>query len=429
MVQAIGTMCSGLPAYVSIIVLGGNIVKTSRSDGACRIFASLVRLRRQWVWGCRVWLLACTTLYAQDLPRFREHVISSELKYGYQLVAVDLNKDSKKDLIAVDERATELAWFENQHPTWERHVLVGNVPRPLNADCWDTDADGIPEVVLAYHFETDPNKSVGNVVILKSGQNVRQPWKATEIDRVPTAHRVRWIDPEGNGKKVLLVAPMVGVRFPPAQEDPVPIYLYRPNEWKRETLSAEPRGVLHAIVPVNWDGSARQHLLTACYLGLHRFAFNDGKWLATPISRGDPRPWPLCGSSEVRLGHLGNSRFLAAIEPWHGNQLVIYLPEGESWQRLVIEDKMENGHALAVGDLNGDGRDEIVCGFRGKGYKLSIYQAVDSRGERWQSTVLDNGGIAAADCVVGDFSGDGKPDIACIGASTHNLKLYENTGK
>ena len=37
--------------------------------------------------------------------------------------------------------------------------------------------------------------------------------------------------------------------------------------------------------------------------------------------------------------------------------------------------------------------------------------------------------IAAADCIVADFTGDGKPDIACIGASTHNVKLYENTGR
>jgi len=404
-------------------------VKTSRSNTVRRAFVSLTQLLRQSVWLGLLWLLACTTLHAQDLPRFREHVISNDLKYGYQLVAADLNKDGKKDLIAVDERATELVWFENQPPTWERHVLAQDVPRPLNTDCWDTDADGIPEVVLAYHFETDPNKSVGNVVLLKSTQDVRQPWTAREIDRVPTAHRVRWIDPEGNGTKVLLVAPMVGVRFPPAYEDPVPIYLYRLGEWKRQTLSTEPRGVLHAIVPVSWEGSARQQLLTACYLGLHRFEFNDGKWVATLISKGDPRPWPLCGSSEVRLGHLGDNRFLAAIEPWHGNQLVVYLPQGQSWKRLVLDDKMNNGHALAVGDLNGDGRDEIVCGFRGKGCKLSIHQAEDSQAQRWQSTVLDDGGIAAADCVVGDFAGDGKPDIACIGASTHNLKLYENMGK
>jgi hypothetical protein len=95
----------------------------------------------------------------------------------------------------------------------------------------------------------------------------------------------------------------------------------------------------------------------------------------------------------------------------------------------MIEDRMDNGHALAVGDLDGDGRDEIVCEFRGKGCPLSIYQAVDAKGEHCRKTVLDDGGIAAADCVIEDFTGDGKPDIVCIGASTGNLKLYENLGK
>jgi hypothetical protein len=372
-------------------------------------------------------LLAGFHLAAQDLPHFREHVVTKEVKFGYQLIAADLNKDGKKDLIAIDERATEVAWFEN--PTWERHVLVTNVPRPLNAACYDIDGDGIPEIVLAYHFETSPEQSVGNLVVLTHGNDVRQPWASQEIDRVPTAHRVRWIDPVGNGKKVLLLGPMVGKRFPPVEGDPVPIYLYRPGTWERQMISNEPRGVLHAINPVNWQGGRRQQLLAASYAGIQRLEFKEGKWVSTLVTRGDPRPWPLCGSSEVRLGHLGTQRILVAIEPWHGNQVVVYVPQGEEWKRVVIEDKMENGHGLAVGDLNGDGRDEIVAGFRGKSFQLSIYQAEDENGEHWRKTVLDDGGIAAADCVIEDFTGDGKPDIAAIGASTGNVKLYENVGK
>src|SRR5690242_21605656 len=112
-----------------------------------RAASPLMRLGRTMACGWLVSLLADVRLPAQDLPRFREQVISKAAKFGYQLVAADLNGDGKKDLIAVDERATEVAWFEN--PTWERHVLVTNAPRPLNAACWDIDGDGVPEVVLA----------------------------------------------------------------------------------------------------------------------------------------------------------------------------------------------------------------------------------------------------------------------------------------
>ena len=85
---------------------------------------------------------------------------------------------------------------------------------------------------------------------------------------------------------------------------------------------------------------------------------------------------------------------------------------------------MINGHALAVGDLNGDGRDEIVAGFRGVGFPLYIFTADDETGQRWTRHVLDPGGIAAADCKIADFHGDGRPAIACSGASTRNVKLY-----
>ena len=199
------------------------------------------------------------------LAAIPEHVVSKDLKFGYQLVVADLNGDGKKDLIAVDERATQLLWFENQHPAWERHVLAVDVPRPLNADCWDVDGDGVPEVVLAYRFEPSPEKSVGNVVLLHSGADVRQPWTAREnrpcADRAaPCAGSTR----RAMGRSCSWWHRWSGRRYLPGFDDPVPIYVYRPGPWKRETLSRLPQGVLHAICPVPCGTADRGNQCSTC---------------------------------------------------------------------------------------------------------------------------------------------------------------------
>ncbi len=85
---------------------------------------------------------------------------------------------------------------------------------------------------------------------------------------------------------------------------------------------------------------------------------------------------------------------------------------------------MVNGHVLAVGDLDGDGRDETVAGFRGQEFQLHVFKSESEVGERRTRHVLDAGGIAAADGRIADLYGTGRPAVAFTGASTATLKIY-----
>jgi len=45
---------------------------------------------------------------------------------------------------------------------------------------------------------------------------------------------------------------------------------------------------------------------------------------------------------------------------------VIYTESGGKWNRRVIFDKVSSGHEIAVVDLNGDGRDDVVANDNGR---------------------------------------------------------------
>jgi hypothetical protein len=307
-------------------------------------------------------------------------------------------------------------------------VIAGGFTRMINCAAWDTDGDGIPEIVLASGFSNEAKNSAGIVSVLHSDGDPLRPWKVTEIDRLTTSHRLRWADIFGDGKKVLVNAPLTGARAAaPDYRDHTPLVFYRPGEWKREMIGSENGGVVHGIFIVDWDGDGHDDILTASFVGIDLYRLEkDGRWSRTEIAEGDPSAWPKGGSSDVAVGRFGGKRYLAAIEPWHGNQVVLYRRSAKEWQRRVIDASLVDGHTIWTADLNGDGNDEIIAGFRGGSHSVFVYYAEDSSGDRWSKHVLDDGGMAAAACAVADLNGDGRMDVACIGSATANLKWYEN---
>jgi FG-GAP-like repeat len=383
-----------------------------------------------------VLLLFSVVLLADGLHgpvRFREHVIEAKIPGGYSVLVADLNHDGKPDVIALTQQSTELAWYEN--PNWERHVLIKDVSVPVNMAAADIDGDGIPAIAVETGFSMVAAKSQGIVWLLRHDGDPRNLWKATKIDEIPTSHHIAWADVDGDGKKELINAPLIGTKaLAPKYEDNVPLLYYRQGVWKRITIDDGLYGILHRVRPVNWIDGSREQLLTTGFDGivLHSATGHGDnlRWTHENLSKGHREDPPRKGTSDVAVGHLGNRRFLGAVEPWHGNEVVVYTEDSaHAWQRKVIFSDMVEGHEVVVGDFNGDGLDDIVTGDRGKGKSVHIFYAQDVNGENWEHHVIDDGAMAGSGCVKADINGDGRLDVVCIGSSTGNLKWYENLGK
>jgi len=358
-------------------------------------------------------------------PRFEEHLLASDLKGGYQVVAFDVNRDGRTDVIALASGMEDLVWYRN--PGWERHVLASGLRRMINlAAC-----EGVDEIVVAHAFENTPKWSIGIVSVLTPGADRSGPWSVREIDRLTTSHRLRCADIDGSGRKAIINAPLAGAKADaPDYRDSVPLVYYWPGQWKRITIGNENRGVMHGIFIEPWERKGRDCVLTASFDGIHSYCMGPGEvWRRSEVARGDPSPWPKSGSSDVAVGRLGKRRFLAAIEPWHGNQVAIYTEKKGSWRRNVIDSSLVDGHTVVMADLDRDGRDEVIAGYRGTGRSVHVYWSADKEGTSWRRTKLDDGGIAAAACAASDFDRDGWIDVACIGSATTNLKLYRNLGR
>ncbi|MFD5467158.1 FG-GAP-like repeat-containing protein [Kitasatospora sp. NPDC127059] len=81
---------------------------------------------------------------------------------------------------------------------------------------------------------------------------------------------------------------------------------------------------------------------------------------------------------------------------------------------------------LAAGDLNGDGRDDLVATEKSTG-KLWLYPGT-GHGVGDRVEIGSGGWNGMNNAVVGDFNGDGKDDVVAVEVSTGKLWLYPGTG-
>ena len=370
--------------------------------------------------------------------RFQAHDIA-RIRGGYAVAVADFNNDGRLDVMANSLSVPEVAWLEN--PAWERHVIVSGMPGIVNQAIADLDGDGIPEVAFQSAFAMVAANSEGLNWIARSQGDPRREWKTEQIDAFQTSHHVAWADLDGDGKLELINAPLIGPGSlgPTYDQDKASVFWYGQDGWRRHTIADDIPGIIHRVRPVRWDPGSRDQFLLAGFEGITLYrATGTGDAMTFRkelISQGHVEAAPRLGASDVGVGTSNGRRIVASVEPWHGNEVVVYTESGGTWQRRVIFDQVGRGHEIAVGDLNGDGRADIVANDNSRASRNNpnatpgvhvFFSPEDPATGQWTYLRIESE-VAMNSCVIGDMNQDGRPDIVCTGAGGM-IRWYENLG-
>ncbi len=378
--------------------------------------------------------------------RFRTEELPTRLGVGYAVRLLDMNADGKLDICIVDQ--DRILWLEN--PTWTEHVLIEGQTKRDNvcfAPC-DIDGDGQIDFAVGADWKPFNTATGGTIQWIGRTKDPTAKWEVHLIGEVPTVHRMNFADLNGDGKQELVVVPLMGrnTTKPSFSEHPVEILSFAipadpvKDRWQPTVLNAELH-VAHNFELIDFDRDGKLDILVVSFEGVHVLERQaDGKWSKSHLGVGNQKTAPNKGASEIKLGRLANGQsYIATIEPWHGNQVVVYQQPAEKeklrtlWNREVLDEQLLWGHAVCCVNLDDDGDEELVIGIRDNLNSddrcgVRIYDPQEG-GKKWNVQRLDPGGVAIEDLVCGDLNGDSRNEIIAVGRATHNVRIYWNEGK
>ncbi|GMU93067.1 MAG: hypothetical protein AMXMBFR4_21250 [Candidatus Hydrogenedentota bacterium] len=399
--------------------------------------------------------VALTPVYASlcalaqtHFPAFEEQIVNPDAEVVLAVDVADINNDGKPDIVGVSD--SYVAWYEN--PAWTKHLISGRLKGGnVCVAIHDLDGDGTPEMAVGADWQFNNTESGGALYFLKSADDVKQPWTATLLmDPVITLHRIRWADPDGDGRQKLVVAPLKGRGSTPPNhlETGARLFLLRPpadpvaSKWGEELIS-DSLHLMHNVWPMREADTKKDTILAASIEGVTAFTRDaSGSWSNVNLTESLIGQPTAPGAGEIK-STLRTPVMHATIEPWHGNHVVVYAPRGKAttaefaYQRHVLDDTYKGGHAVWWADFDGDGDEDLLAGYRERSdangtYGLYVYALdhdLETGGLSAVKHAVDVGGMATEDALAADLNGDGRPDIVAGGRATHNIKCYLNQGR
>lgn len=166
--------------------------------------------------------------------------------------------------------------------------------------------------------------------------------------------------------------------------------------------------------------------LSALILGTLAFAVID-------VSAGQFKPAVYYHAGyapyQIAVTHLTNSGNLDLVmADYLSNQIVVLLGRGDGTFQTPMKFPLPNPVALAVGDFNGDGKEDlVVVEYGGTGEAAIAILLGDGTGKFHQSASYPSG-VETTGAAVADFDGDGHIGVA-VANNAGNVMVFPGTGK
>jgi len=359
-----------------------------------------------------------STMFAADF-QFRHRFISRELPItdksagDYGLTAlVDVDRDGDLDFIlgGRPSKPSQLYWFEFQAPDrWVQHLIGTNYLSDVGLAPLDVDRDGWVDFVCSCVWYRNPGKP-----------RERQFERYLFDENAAGAHDIVIADIDHDGKPDVV---MMGDERPKLNAlcwYSIPADVKQP--WTRHHIGPPVHGAITPAGVADLDGDGDLDVVRADTW----FENADGKgerWIAHPnIPMGRKGPFGVCvRTAVVDLDGDGKSEIVIADADITDSKVVVLKNadgKGGRWDKIAMPQSFAYGslHALAVADMNGDGKPDIISNEQEEllpagreNPRWIIWENLG--GLKFREHVILDANLGGHELQVGDVDGDGDIDI------------------
>lgn len=311
----------------------------------------------------------------------------------------DLTGNGREDIVVGGKYGTgNLVWYDN--PGWERHTIA-TAHLEAGGVLLDITGNGVPDVVAGNPQDYEEGQSNTRLYWFESPRDPRGPWtKHLITDAFRKYHDQAIGDVDGDGQVEIVFASQGAkvVAYFDIPEDPTDC------PWPEECchLIAEDLEV-EGLWVGDLDGDGENEVVA----GPNVFKRTAEGWGRTElVSDLDPRT---C----VAVGDLtGDGRpdvVLSEGERDRGRLVWLRAPD---WEPVELTGDLFHPHSLALADFNADGKLDIFVGEMGLGGYESPREIIyrNAGGGEFEMNVIGN--LPTHMATVGDLTGNGLPDIA-----------------